>query len=85
MRPSLDAPAAAPTAPVRYDGRTHFYGVGSVVLAGIGVPALLTLANKGDLDSADRWILRGVAYATTIVVLPLGAMYLIGLAKQRGA
>jgi len=65
-----------------YDGATHFYGIGSLVLAGIGVPFMLHLANKQTLSDADRWVLRGVALSSAVVIAPLGYMYLQGLRKN---
>ena len=68
--------------PAKYDGRTHFYGAGSVILAGVGIPALLYLSSKPKLTDADKWVLRGVALSAAVVIAPLGYMYLQGLSKQ---
>mgnify|MGYP003136016599 FL=1 len=66
----------------KYDSATHFYGIGSLVLAGIGVPFMLHIANKQTLSEADRWVLRGVALSSAVVIAPLGYMYLSGLRKN---
>ena len=52
----------------KYDSASHFYGIGSLLLAGLGVPAILHLANKQTLSDTDRWVMRGVALSAAIVI-----------------
>lgn len=73
-------------APARQSSPTamHFFGVGSLIVAGIGVPMMLTVASKDRLDTADQWVLRGAALATAAIVAPIGYMYLSGVRRNGG-
>jgi hypothetical protein len=67
---------------VHRSASTTFFGIGSLIVAGIGVPMLLTMASKDRLTTADQWVIRGAALATAAIVAPLGYMYLAGLQKN---
>ena len=69
---------------VRRTAATHFFGIGSLIVAGIGVPMMLTIASKDKLTTTDQWVLRGAALATAAIVAPLGYMYLTSLQNDGG-
>ncbi len=64
-----------------YSGLTHFYGVGSVLL-GASLPLVLYYASdKKTLTQTDRYVLKGLAVASGLVIAPIGISYLRSLSK----
>ena len=75
---NANATRAAATPPAM----RNFIGVGALLVAGIGVPVMLTLASKEKLTTADQWVLRFAALGTAAIVAPIGYGYLYGLQKR---
>jgi len=54
----------------------HVIGVASLVVVGFGVPAIWYVSGNPKIDTADRWVMRGVAGLTALVTAPLSAYYI---------
>lgn len=78
--PAPQGPAPAPALPL--PPVAHVYGIGALLVAGFGVPAIWLISGADHLDKGDRWVLRGVATATALIAAPLAAFYLTRSTRQ---
>ena len=76
---SVNRPNQAPV-----PGIAHLMGLSALVVAGFGVPAVWLISGGDKIDTADKWVLRGVAATTAVIAAPLAAHYLDRLRRQGG-
>jgi hypothetical protein len=68
---------------VRKSATSHFFGIGSLIVTFVAVPAIISAADRDPMTQADRWIIRGGALAAAAILGPLGTMYLAGITNGR--
>lgn len=68
---------------VKKTATSHFFGIGSLIVTFVAVPAIISAADREPMTQADRWVIRGGALAAAAILGPLGTMYLAGVMNGR--
>ena len=68
---------------VKKSATSHFFGIGSLVVTFVAVPAIISAADREPMTQADRWVIRAGALAAAAILGPLGTMYLAGITNGR--
>lgn len=68
---------------VKKSATSHFFGIGSLIVTFVAVPAIISAADRDPMTQADRWVIRAGALAAAAILGPLGTMYLAGITNGR--